>query len=269
MADKTAAEQWFETAARSWRTLVGPQNLPADKRIYMESVIDRRRDPITERSLTPDELEQLRGLIVNRYERIKPQLQQDVRELRQNAQEALREAAATANAETKAWHLKRYQNIVGMANGIQSYLTTGKLNPTVVDYAKRDVPTNIQYGDYQNSLEVNSDVGANSGSSGRDTAIGQTLGRFTYAVDPKGVITVKDTYDFGPGQDALTGRKIKNTPVSFGDFLVPKKAAVKYGRTRLPEGQGRPVTIRVNSMAPPKPKEQANWFSRAATFLGF
>lgn len=269
MPGKPLGEQIFEGAAKGWRSLWGAENLPADKRIYMESVIDKRRDPITERSLKPDELEQLRGLIVSRYERIKPQLQQDVKELRQNAQEALREAATTRNPETKAWHLRRYRNITGMMNGIQSYLTTGKLNPAVVDYAKRDVPTNIQYEDYDNPLEVNSDVGAGSGSPGRQTAIGQTLGRFTYEVDPQGTIIVKDTYDFGSGVNALTGLKVQNTPVSIGDLITPKKAAVKYARARLPEGKGRPVTIRVNSMAPPKPKEKPNWFSKAAAYLGF
>ena len=268
MADRPLSERLFESASKAYRSIVGNEDLPLDKRIYMESVFDQRRDPITEKSLNSEELEQLRGLIVSRYERIKPQLQQDVKELRQNAQEALREAATTRNPETKAWHLKRYRNITGMMNGIQSYLTTGKLNPAVVDYAKRDVPTNIQYEDYDNPLEVNSDVGAGSGSPGRQTAIGQTLGRFTYEVDPQGTIIVKDTYDFGPGVNALTGLKVQNTPVSIGDLIIPKKAAVKYARARLPEGKGRPVTIRVNSMAP-KPKEQPNWFSRAASYLGF
>lgn len=268
MSEKSTGEVLFETAARTWRDLRGAKNLPVDKRIYMESVFDKRQDPITEKSLTSKELEVLRGLIVNRYERIKPQLQQDVSILRQNAQEALREAATARSADVKAWNLKRYRNITQMMNGIQSYLTTGKLNPVVVDYAKRDVPTNIQYGDYDNPLEVNSDVGIGGGTPGRQTAIGQTLGRFTYDVDPQGNIVVKDTYDFGAGVNALTGQRVQNEPVSVGDLITPKKAAVKYGRAHLPEGKGRPVIIRVNSMAPTK-KKPTNWFSRAAEFLGF
>lgn len=266
MPEKTWGESLFEGASKAYRSVVGAQDLPLDKRIYMESVIDKRRDPVTEKSLNSEELEQLRGLIVSRYERIKPELKQSVVDMRQNAQEALREAAAARNPEVKAWHLKRYKGITGMMNGIQSYLQTGKLNPVVVDYARRDVPTNIQYGDYDNPLEVNSDVGVGGGSPGRQTAIGQTLGRFTYSVDPQGSIIIKDTYDFGAGVNALTGLEIKNTPVSVGDLITPKKAAVKYGRTYLPEGKGRPVQIRVNSLAP-KPAD--NWFTKAKNYLGF
>lgn len=267
--NSTLGDRLFVGAAKTWRNLWGAQNLPLDKRIYMESVIDRRRDPVTEKSLTPAEQEQLRGLIVNRYERIKPQLQQDLKTLRVNAQDAMRDAiSARATPEAKAWHLKRYRGISERIEGIKSYMQTGKLNPVVVDYVKNDVPTNIQYGDYDDPLEVNSDAGAKSRGTARQTSVGQTLGRFNYEVDPQGVITVKDIYDFGQGVNGLTGLPVKNTPVSVGDLLAPKKAAVKYGRARLPEGQGRPVTIRLNSLAPPtRPPE--NKLIRPPSFFGY
>lgn len=269
MADRTLGERLFEGASKAYRSIVGNEDLPLDKRIYMESVFDRRRDPITERSLNPEELEQLRALIVSRYDRIKPQLQQSVIEMRANAQQALREAAATKDPGMRAAHLKSYRNISAMMNGIKSFLQTGKLNPEVVDFAEvYDVPAYIRREDYANPFEINVDTGQSGTSSGRDTALGQTLGRFNYSVDPQGTITVKDVYDFGPGASILGGPPPRTQPISVGDLITPKRAAAKLGYKTLPEGKGRPVTIRVNSMAP-KPKEQPNWFSRAASYLGF
>lgn len=269
MPDKTWGESLFEGASKAYRSLVGNEDLPMDKRIYMESVFDRRRDPITEKSLNPEELDQLRNLIVSRYERIKPQLQQSVAAMRVNAQQALRDAAATKDLGMKQAHLKDYRNITQMMTGIQSYLTTGKLNPVVVDFAKvYNVPSYIRREDYENQFEINADTGQSGAKSGRDTAIGQTLGRFNYSVDPQGAITVKDTYDFSPGANFFGGKLARTEPISIGDLITPKLAAAKLGYKTLPEGKGRPVTIRVNSMAP-KPKEQPNWFSRAASYLGF
>lgn len=269
MANRTVGERLFEGASKAYRSIVGNEDLPLDKRIYMESVFDRRRDPITEKSLNPEELEQLRTLIVSRYERIKPQLQQSVAEMRTNAQQALREAAATKDPEMRAAHLKSYKNITTTMNGVKSFLQTGKLNPTVVDFARvYDVPAYIRREDYENPFEINVDTGQSGTKSGRNTAIGQTLGRFTYSVDPQGSIIVKDIYDFGPGASVFGGPPPRTQPISITDLITPKRAAAKLGYKTLPEGKGRPVTIRINSMAPPK-KEEPNWFSRAASYLGF
>ena len=270
MPDKPLGETIFEGAAKGYRSLFGAENLPLDKRIYMESVIDRRRDPITEKSLNADEQEQLRNLIASRYDRIKPQLKQDMVELRANAAEALREASATRNPETRAWHLNRYKGISQMLNGIKSYFDTGKLNPVLVDYAKNRVPTNIQREDYQNPGEINSDRGSSLTPPGRDTNIGQTLGRFNYNVDNAGNLLVTDAYDFGAGAAGFFGGEAghRQKPIGVSDLIAPKQAAAKLGYKRLPEGQGRPVKIKINSMAPKK-KEAANYFSRAASYLGF
>lgn len=270
MPDKSLGETIFEGAAKGYRSLFGAENLPLDKRIYMESVIDRRRDPITERSLNADEQEQLRSLIASRYERIKPELKQDMVDLRKNAAEALREASATRDPETRAWHLNRYKGISQMLNGIKSYFETGKLNPAFVDYAKNRVPTNIQREDYENPDEINSDRGSSLSSPGRDTNIGQTLGRFNYGVDNAGNLLVTDAYDFGAGVAGLFGGEAghRQKPIGVSDLISPKQAAAKLGYRRLPEGQGRPVKIKINSMAPKK-KEETNYFSRAAAYLGF
>lgn len=269
MPDKTLGERIFVSASKGWRDLQGAKNLPLDKRIYMESVIDRRRDPVTERSLNADEQEQLRSLITSRYERIKPKLKQDMIDLRTNAAEALREASATRNPELRAWHLERYKNITGMLNGIKSYFETGKLNPALVDYAKNKVPTNIQREDYENPDEINADSGSSLRSPGRDTNIGQTLGRFNYSVDNAGNLLVTDSYDFGEGAGGLFGKAgHRREPVGISDLITPKKAAAKLGFRELPEGKGRPVKIKINSMAPKK-KEEPNYFSRITSYLGF
>lgn len=270
MSDKTFGESAFETLSKGYRSLVGAEDLPLDKRIYMESVIDRRKDPITEKSLTAEEREQLRSLITSRYERIKPQLKQSIVNMRQNAAASLKEAAAARTPGMKAAWLKSYKDITAQMKGVQEYLDTGRLNPIVVDYARVEgVPANIQREDYENPDEINADTGNSLRSPGKDTRIGQTLGRFNYKVDNSGNLIIEDQYDFGPGAAGLLGtpnhRKI---PISVGDLITPKKAAAKLAYKRLPEGKGRPVQIRINSAAPP-PKPAQNWFSRAANFFGF
>lgn len=264
--DRTLGERLFESAAKGYRDIRGAENLPADTRIYMESVIDRRRDPITERSFTPEELDSIRNVITRRYDAIKPQIKESIAKRRKNAAEALREASATRSLEARAFHLERYKNLIATAKDLSSFLSTGKLNPTVVKQGQfYDIEPNIQYDNYKDSFEINADALT---SSSKEGSMGQTLGRFTYDVDPQGNINIKDTYDFDPGFSGFTGKRVPTKRIGVGSLFNPKSAAVRYGRTYLPPGQGRPVAIRLNAAAP-KAKEPTNWFSRTATALGF
>jgi hypothetical protein len=267
--DRTLGERLFESASKGYRDFVGAENLPADKRIYMESVIDRRRDPITERSFTPEELEVMRGVITRRYDAIKPQLKERIATQREYAAESLNMALKSTDPTHRASLLQYYKDYMQTVKDLTSFLSTGKLNKTVVDESRfYDVEPNIQYDDYKDSFKINADQLASSSGEG---AIGQTLGRFTYDVDPQGNINIKDTYDFGTAFDGFTGQPVPTKRIGLGSLFSPKSAAARYGRTYLPPGQGRPVNIRVNSMAPPKAKtkEPENWFSRTATALGF
>ncbi len=273
MADKPLAEKIFVGAAKGWRDLRGPENLPADRRIYMESVIDRRQDPVTERSFNNEEIAVMRDLIVSRYDKLKSQFSKDVATYRANAQEALRKANASRDPKIKAQHLKQFRSLTATRLGLQEYIQTGKLNPKVVEHAKLyNVPSYIRREDYQNPVDINTDRGTRLFSSDRDTAIGQTLGRFNYTVDSAGNINISDTYDFGPGYNTYTRSAARSRPITAYDLLPPKRAAAKLGYQTLPEGtgKGRPVSIKINSMAPkPKPKPKANWFTRTAEFFGF
>jgi hypothetical protein len=267
--DRTLGERAFETIVKGYRDIRGAENLPADQRVYMESVIDRRRDPLTEKSFKPEELEAMRNVITRKYDALKPKFQQDIAEMRRNAASDLQEAYKAKNPETRQAWLEFYHRLASNIKDLQAYLDTGKLNPKVLEYAEfYGVKPNIQYDDYKDSYEINADQLASSSDEG---AIGQTLGRFTYGVDPQGNINIKDTYDFGTAVEGFTGKPVPTKRIGLGSLLNPKSAAARYGRTYLPPGQGRPVNIRVNSMAPPKAKtkESENWFSRTATALGF
>jgi hypothetical protein len=270
--DRTLGERLFESASKGYRDFVGAENLPADKRIYMESVIDKRRDPITERSFKPEELEVMRGVITRRYDAIKPQLKKSIAKQREYAAESLNMALKSTDPTHRASYLQHYKDYMQTVKDLTSFLSTGKLNKTVVDEGRfYDIEPNIQYEDYENPDAVASFTGAGLGqNAGKDAAIGQTLGRFVYDVDPQGVINIKDTYDFGPGYNFL-GEKEEPARLAVASLLVPKRAARMYGYHQLPEGQGRPVQIKLNSLAPPKAKakEPTNWFSRTATALGF
>ena len=264
--DRTLGERAFEIAAKGYRGVRGEENLPPNERIYMESVIDQRRDPITERSFSPEELDAIRNVITRRYDAIKPQFKQQAVDLRANAAAALKNASATRNPEARRRFLDEYQQITADVKGLDEFLTTGRLTKAALNYGQTfNVSPNIQYKDYKDKYAVKS---PNVSASDLETQIGQVLGRFAYDVDPQGNLTIAEDYDFNP----LGSRHYTNTPIGVGDFFrSPKTVARKYAGKYLPPGQGRPVNIRVNSLAPPKAKakEPENWFSRTATALGF
>lgn len=268
--DRTLGERAFEAATKGYRYFRGEENLPAHERIYMESVMDRRRDPITEKSFNPNELNIIRDVVARRYQAIKPKIEEDIAMQREFAAEAFKNALKSTNPKARAEHLQYYKETAEKIKNLTSFLSTGKLNQTVVDEGRyHNIEPNIQYEDYINDFDINSDQSA---SSSKEGAIGQTLGRFTYAVDPQGNLNIKDTYDFGPGVNLLTGQPFPTERIGLGSLSNPKSAAVQYGRTHLPQGQGRPVNIRINAFSPPKAKTKEptqNWFSRATNALGF
>jgi type II secretory pathway pseudopilin PulG len=264
--DRTLGERLFETAAKGYRDIRGAENLPAHERIYMESVMDRRRDPITEKSFKPDELNAIRDVITRRYNAIQPKLKEDVTAMRPNAAEALREAVAARNPEARAFHMDRYREITANMQSIQSYLQTGKLNPKLIDWAKKyDIQPNIQYENYGKPDRIGLPYRT---ASDTESQVGQVLGRFTYTADPQGNLSIADKYDFDPYK--LTAEtEFMRTPIGLGDFISsPKQVARKYAGKYLPPEQGRPVSIQLNAAAP-KTKKPENWFSRTATALGF
>jgi hypothetical protein len=264
--DRTLGERAFETIAKGYRDIRGAENLPAHERIYMESVMDRRRDPITEKSFKPDELNAIRDVITRRYSAIQPNLKEDVTAMRPNAAEALREAVAARNPEARAFHMDRYRVITSNMQGIQSYLQTGKLNPTLVEWAKKyDIQPSIQYENYGKPESIGLPYQT---ASDTESQVGQVLGRFVYTADPQGNLNISDKYDFDPYQ-IIDETQFMRNPIGLKDFISsPKQVARKYAGKYLPPEQGRPVSIKLNSAAP-KAKEPTNWFSRAAPALGF
>ena len=153
--DRTLGERLFESAAKGYRDIRGAENLPADTRIYMESVIDRRRDPITERSFTPEELDSIRNVITRRYDAIKPQIKESIAERRKNAADYLRDALKTSDPEMRAEYLQSYKNLTASVKDLSSFLSTGKLNPTVIEEGKLyDIKPNIQYDNYKDSFSI-------------------------------------------------------------------------------------------------------------------
>lgn len=266
--DRTLGERAFEAAVKGYRNFRGAEKLPSDTRIYMESVVDKRRDPITEKSFSPNELNIMRDVVARRYQAIKPKLKESIAERRRYAADDLKDALKSSDPKMRAEYLKSYKAQMLTINELTSFLSTNKLNSTVVNEGEYyGVKPNIQYEDYNNNFDINSDQSASLSEEG---AIGQTLGRFTYAVDPQGNLNIKDTYDFGPGVNSLTGQPVPTERIGLGSLLNPKFAAVQYGRTHLPQGQGRPVNISINSFSPSKAKQPTqNWFSRATTALGF
>lgn len=265
--DRTLGERAFEVAAKGYRNFRGEENLPAHERIYMESVMDRRRDPITEKSFKPDELNAIRDVITRRYDAIKPKLKEDVAILRVNALDALRDATTARDPEARKFHLGLYKQITSNMQGIKDYLQTNKLNPTLLNWAKiHNIEPNIQYKNYGNPENIGLPFQT---ASDTESQIGQVLGRFAYTADPQGNLNISDNYDFNPYKPTARTQFMR-TPIGLGDFIAsPKQVARKYAGKYLPSEQGRSVNIRFNSVAPAAKQPTQNWFSRATNALGF
>ena len=119
--DRTLGERAFETLVKGYRDIRGAENLPADQRVYVESVIDRRRDPLTEKSFKPEELEVMRNVITRKYDALKPKFQQDIANMRNTAASDLQEAYRAKDPETRQSWLGLYRKTAAVLKDLQAY----------------------------------------------------------------------------------------------------------------------------------------------------
>ena len=249
--------------------------MPTNRRVFLDSVVDKRKDPITESSFTPAELAELSNVVAAKYAPLHAPVNQYAAYLQKSLashEAAIKakdpdkamypEAAAAFNKDLAAIQAfktgKLTQDFLDLASGKQTYFRdqamreASRNNKDLRDFF--NVKPSVQYGDYRSDtmLEPRSIF-----SSSPSAMLQTTLGRFNYAVDPKtGGLVITDTYDFNPRQNPLTATTRPAQPLNEGDLAEPLGGGA-YGLIRqwagraMPPGAGRPVRVQTNALAPP------------------
>lgn len=272
-SELTLGEKAVEAGLRLYNKFADRKTMPTNRRIFLESVLDKSKDPITEKAFSPEELETLSNIIFNKYAPLVPALKQYEDFLKTK----LREHDLSVAAKNKdrilypEWE-SLYRNDL---DAIQKF-SQGQLTPTFIDITsgspnyKRDeqlsklgirdvfdVKPVISYEDY--GVPYTAARQAMAGADPR-AALHTTLGRFKYEADPAtGGLLVVDKYDFNPLVSPFTGAT-KPMPRIGAEQLVTNPlegmGGGLYGLLRqyagrvLPEGQGRDVKVRINRLAP-------------------
>ena len=264
----TLADRIVEQGLRAYGSLVNREELPLNKRIFLESVIDARKDPITEASLREPERKALAEVVRSKYEQPLVQTQLSVyekwlaKELQKHKQAvAKKDKDKIMYPEFAAQFEKDFNAIKDYKRGVITEdfidLTAGGLisNERLYGLTKSGAgidwftKPSIGYGDYPTKFFEERNVFVNRVPE----ALEQTFGRIGYSVDPKTKqLVFREDYDFNPippGGPSSTEGNLAATPEYGGGPLY--RAIRLYAGKVLPPGQGRPVNVRINQLAPP------------------
>jgi hypothetical protein len=274
MSEQTLGERLVGAGLNIYNRFADRNKMPTNRRIFMESVVDKSKSPITEGAFKPVELDTLRNLILRKYAPLAPALDKYEKYLVERISD--HEKAVREKNKDKIMYpefAKRYADDI---NTLRKY-KQGVITPDfleiasgVKDYARYHAMTqsdvrdsfNVQpifgYEDY--GIDMKDARRASAGNDPR-AALHTTLGRFKYEVDPKtGDLVVVDKYDFNPPASGITGSALKSQPVTLSSLAMSAEGiGGLYGVIRdyagrtLPEGSGRDVRIRLNAnrLAPP------------------
>ena len=268
----------IESGLRLYNRLTNRKDLPANRRIFLESVLDKSKDPITERSFSPDELKTLEEIISSKYSVTLPAIDEYESYLKSklaahNKAKADKnkgsimypEAAARYETDLKAIQQfrkgKLTSDFLDLTAGNTDYyrsLAFGKLKNADLF----NISPSIQYDDYAVGNPNNISVSADEN---KKVALMRTLGRFGYEIDPKtNNLVIVDKYDFNPPFSGFTQQtSIKTQPVSEGAVATlgaePGSGGMygllrRYAGNKLPPGSGRDVRIQLNSLPPLQPQ---------------
>jgi hypothetical protein len=282
MADQniSASERLVESGLRLYDRFSDRKAMPTNRRIFLESVLDKSKEPITETSFSPAELNILGEIIRNKYTKIEPALAEYEKYLT-GAMEKHNRAVLTKDKDRIMYpeFAKRYSQDLAAINAYRQ----GKLTPEFLNIAAgvQDYPRDVALRNVplRNTFSVKPVIGyedygidddkARQATAGADprAALHTTLGRFRYEVDPvTGSLVVVDRYDFNPPVSVFTG-VTKTSPRIGAEQLVMSPEGFEggmYGLLRqyagrvLPEGSGRDVKIRLNNLAPVPKNSLAN-----------
>ena len=268
----TLSEKAIDAGLRLYDKFADRKTMPSNRRIFLESVLDKSKNPITESAFSQSELGTLGEIIFNKYKPLSPALDKYEKHLADSVAKH-KKAVAEKNKDQMMYpeFINRYTQDL---DAIRSY-KQGKLTPAFLELASGtpDYPRSVALSklNLHNQFNVKpavmyEDYGidpkqARTATAGADprAALHTTLGRFSYQVDPTtGALVVVDRYDFNPPQSGLTGRYGTAAPISVdavanaseGGGSAVYKLIRQYAGRVLPEGSGRDVRVQLNNLAP-------------------
>ena len=264
----TLADRIVEQGLRAYGSLVNREELPLNKRIFLESVIDARKDPITEASLREPERKALAEVVRSKYEQplvatklsvyekwLAKELQKHKQAVSKKDKDKIMYPEYAAQFEKDLNAIRDFKRGVITEDFID--LTKGGLinNERLYGLTKSGAgiqwftKPNIGYADYPIDASEERNVFTNRVPE----ALEQTFGRIAYSVDPKTKqLVFREDYDFNPipaDAPSSTEAALASAPEAGGGPLY--RAIRLYAGKVLPPGQGRPVNVRINQLAPP------------------
>ena len=195
--DLTFADRLVGKGLQIYGKSVDREKLPLNKRIFLESVVDLRKDPITAQSMTADERKALADVILNKYKPIAADLDAYAKYLTKNLAKH-NKAKAEKNKDQMMYpefveqYKKDLDAIKQFKRGVITpefiKLTSGEELSYAQDFAHRqanvpyfNVKPVIGYEDYG----VPAEQARSIHSEDLPSALHTTFGQFTYREDPK------------------------------------------------------------------------------------
>lgn len=228
--------------------------LPANKRVFLESMVDKNRSDITESQLSKTEQDALKEVVWRKYSVLA---------------DPLTKYKTYLENLTKSKDAKNFYSPDQLAQAKQDLKTVnsffdGKITPDLlqlanlnkganvnsanllreagVDYKKFNLYPNIQYHNYSSFPgEAGGNFTVFSGNQDPKSAIQTLLGRFNFDVDKQGNLKIKDTYDFNKPEQSTMAEGRYEAAGAMGPYQVLRE----YAGEQMPEGKGRNVNISI------------------------
>lgn len=228
--------------------------LPANKRVFLESMLDNNRTPITESTLSKSEQDALKELVWTKYSVLADPLTKYKTYLedltkRKDAKnfyspDQLAQAKQDLKTVNSFFDGKITPDLLQLANLNRgaNINSANLLREAGVDYKTFNINPNIQYKNYGASPgEAASNFSITAGNNDGKSSIQTMLGRFNFEVDNNGNLKVKDTYDFNKPEQSNLAEGRYEAAGAMGPYQVLRE----YAGEQMPQGQGRPVDITV------------------------
>jgi hypothetical protein len=263
---------------RAYDSFKDRSKLPTNEQIFLESILDKDRSPITEKRLTEADKNAIRQVVAGKYEKLKEPFEQYKTHLegiladKNNRQswfpEELRQARKDLTTVNDFLAGKLTPDIVNLAAGKVSREQYGLLNRaglytnmpnSTQPKTPFNVKPNVQYEDYaggnkQKALSQFNESAGNTNTGAMQT----TLGRFNYTVDPNGQLHIKDQYDFNPPDANTMAEGRYEAAGAMNPLYQPIR---EYAGEQMPPGHGREVSITI-PMNDPKMQGLYSWLQK-------
>lgn len=228
--------------------------LPANKRVFLESMLDNKREPITEKDLSKGEQDALKDVVYQRYSKLKEPLQtyktylenltarKDAKNFYSPDQlEQAKQDLKTVNSFLAGSLTPEFIQLANLGRGTMVN-SQNLMREAGIDRKVFNLYPNIQYPNYSKTPgESLGNFTVFSGNQDPRSALQTLLGRFNFDIDKNGNILIKEDYDFNAPASGVTQEAAREGASVTGPYQLLRE----YAGEKMPPGQGRPVNITV------------------------